>query len=285
MMKKKIIIIWLLLKVTISYNQDLNLSFENIDSSGFLVGWIRLAERITDDAYEGRKAVKVFTHYSNLRGILSIGNLYDPIKGRSTQAGVSFTKKPIKLKGYYKYEYGQNCGGKDSGDIHIYLKKYNNQSKRTDTIGIGKIVLGPSAVYKLFEVPISYRSAETPDSLLIDIISDQFYSKVFCEFPTNRFLTVDALSFDFATPTEEHNLLKSPITIHPNPTSNNVSITWGENAVSDVLLKDILGQTLQKKAINTEGVELDLSTLPTGVYFVEFKQNGQHLATRKVVKQ
>ena len=287
-MMKKAIIICLFLKITVSHAQqsDLNLSFEKLDTNGRLIGWNSTIEFIVDDAYDGNRAFKIFTYYVNLPSTLRLGSVRRPItSARSYKGGVPFTKKPIKLKGYYKYEYGNNCGGKDSAEVNIYLRRFNTLSNESDTIGSGKLYLGPSPIYKLFEVPVIYNSQIDPDSLSIEFVSEHFDTTVKCNTSNNRFFTIDALSFDFATPTEDIKNLKSPITINPNPTSNSIQIDWGENSVSDIVLKDTLGRIIQKKAVNTEGVNLDLSSLPIGLYFIEFNQNGKHLATRKVVKQ
>ena len=146
--------------------------------------------------------------------------------------------------------------------------------------------MGPAAIYTLFEVPVTYNSQNEPDTLYLEFFTQKFDLTVSCLKPTNRFLTIDNLSLEYLTPTTdiEENLQLSVV---PNPTNSFIQVKWhnSNTMVDAILLKDALGRTLQqKKTVNTEGVEFDLSDLPTGVYFVELNQNGQHLATRKVVK-
>ena len=281
---KKAIIICLLLRLTVSHAQqpDLNLSFEKLDTNGMAIGWqADLNNPPVLDAYDGKYAIEIYTYYVNKPGHLKLGK-----NERKEPRGIPFAEKPKKLKGYYKYEYGDNCNGKDSAEVYIYLKKFNTLSKRTDTIGGGKLYLGPTSIYKLFEVPVIYNSQIDPDSLYIQFSSQRFDKTLICGVPENRYFTIDNLSLEYSTPTLE---IKDALNVQiaPNPTNSHIKITWQNAAtiVDAILLKDSLGRVVQKKAVNTEGVNLDLSNMPIGLYFIEFNQNGKHLATRKVVKQ
>ena len=298
-MKKLLIIALSLFNLVSLYSQnnveDLNLNFEKIEVRDSIwhmpVNWSILNPQfggeIVPNSYKGNWAVKIWTWYSYIAGNFFIGN--------DLTKGISFSDKPIYLNGYYKYIWGNNRGNKDSAEITLYLTKYDRISHKIDTIGKGYTLLDSATNFTLFKIPITYKSSNIPDTLLIDFLSHKKLNFLDsngiplsgrCGGTGNcLYLTVDALSFDFATPTEEIKNLKSPITIHPNPTSNSIQIDWGENSVSDIIIKDTLGRIIQKKAVNTEGVNLDLSNLPIGLYFIEFNQNGKHLATRKVVKQ
>ena len=283
-MMKKAIIICLLLRITVSHAQqpDLNLSFEKLDTNGMAIGWqADLNNPAVLDSYDGKYAIEIYTYYVNKPSHLKLGK-----NERKEPRGIPFTEKPKKFKGYYKYKYGDNCNGKDSAEVYIYLKKFNILSKRTDTIGGGKLYLGPTSIYKLFEVPVIYNSQIDPDSLSIEFLSRQFDKTIVCGVPDNRYFTIDNLGLEYTSPTVEiENFLN--IQIAPNPTNSHIKIIWQNAAtiVDAILLKDSFGRILQKKPVNTERVSLDLSALPTGLYFIEFNQNGKHLATRKVVKQ
>jgi hypothetical protein len=267
--------------------ESFNFGFEQLDSnstSRFLNwdtncggGWI------TDDAYEGKQAARIATWYVNLKGCLSLGKR-NGIKGTN---GLPFTGRPTNLRLHYKYEYGDNCGFKDSCEISVYLRKQNFITNQNDTIGKGKIILGPKSVYTPIVIPINYANNLIPDTLSISFISDVFDKPGYaCRVGTNRFLTVDNLSLDLPVPISEVKDALN-ITIFPNPTNNLVEISWQNTLtpINTILLKDKFGRVIQKKSINTEGVLLDLSSLPKGVYFIEFNQNGKHIATKKVVKQ
>jgi hypothetical protein len=170
-MLKKIIITYLLLGAVLIHAQrpDLNLSFEKLDSTGKKpAGWQNIfwSLRLVPDAYEGNNAVKIFTWYVNQPQNIVLGE-YTGQEPRRELRGVPFKEKVKKLKGYYKYEYGDNCGGKDSAEVYIYLKRFNTQTSKPDTIGRGKLYLGPTSIYKLFEVPVTYNTQNEPDTLYI----------------------------------------------------------------------------------------------------------------------
>ena len=297
-MKKLLIMALSLFNLISLYSQinveDLNLSFEKIevrDSNLHKpVNWSNLnplyGGEIVSDSYNGNWAVKVWTWYTYLTGKFFIGK---------DEHGIPFSLRPLSLNGYYKYLWGDNRGNKDSAEAYLFLTKYDKLNHKTDTIGRGYKLLDSTSNFTLFEMPIKYYTFNIPDTLII-----LFFSKKRITFLDSNgislsgrcgstgnclYLTIDALSFDFATPTNDITTLQSPINIYPNPTTNDVHINWGKNAISDIKLKDTLGRVMQKKATNTEGVTLDLSELPLGLYFIELEQNGKHIATRKVVKQ
>jgi hypothetical protein len=292
-MKKKLLLssLFLTFNALLAQSDDdyLNLNFEKADT--FEVAPNRYSYKVKDwsptiptfwssDAYEGKKAVKIFFWYSGRDGILNLGK---------EAVGQPYTKKPIALKGYYKYEYGDNCGVKDSAEAYLYLTKYNKQQNTPDTIAKGVLKLLPVAVYTPFEMTIKYKTNTEPDTIQMEFFSRlnyRGYVDTSCNpGSNNRFFTIDALSLVYSPSTKDKEILQSPIQIHPNPTLNTIHVDWSNNRVSDIIIKDILGITVHKKAVNTEGVSLDLSALPKGIYFVEFNYKGKHLATRKVVKE
>ncbi len=284
-MKKKILICTFL-KITLfsvfAQQPDLNFSFEKLNTNRQVVGWSGYRYIvIVQDAFEGKNAAQIFTNYINLPDKLVLGEEYD-----QESRGVPFKEKPKGLKGFYKYEYGDNCNGKDSAEIYVHLRRYNNVSNKSDTIGRGQLYLGPSASYKLFEVPILYNTSGEPDTLAIEFLSQQFDKTVVCGVPNNRYFTIDNLSLEYTTPTTEAPNLKSPIKIYPNPVHNTLQLSWGENSVNQLIIKDTMGRILHKIAANTEGVTLDTSTWAAGIYFIEFINSSKEVLTvQKVVKQ
>ena len=186
-----------------------------------------------------------------------------------------------------------NNGKKDSAEVSIVLTKYNLGV--LDTVGMGIKRLGPSDSYKEFTVNINYTKNLLPDSLEIKIKSHFFdgrYDQLgaplvgWCETRECLFLTIDALSFEYTTPTTETPNLKSPIKIYPNPVHNALQLSWGENNVNQLIIKDTMGRILHKIAANTEGVTLNTSLWAAGIYFIEFTHNSKEILTvQKVVKQ
>lgn len=78
----------------------------------------------------------------------------------------------------------------------------------------------------------------------------------------------------------------SEFTAYPNPTTGIVKLSSSINTVSDVAVYNLLGKQVYTKAfsaLNNE-VEVDLSSLNTGVYFLKATSNNGGVQTIKIVK-
>lgn len=86
------------------------------------------------------------------------------------------------------------------------------------------------------------------------------------------------------TSTIENDNVKSTIRIYPNPISNNLFIN-SETAITKIEILNSIGQLmLSKENINTISTTLDVSQLPTGIYFVQL-QSADRMVTKKIVKE
>ncbi len=75
----------------------------------------------------------------------------------------------------------------------------------------------------------------------------------------------------------------SSISIYPNPISGMLSITLEEGNIASVTIRNSFGQLLLTKAPPTNQLVLDLSSYPTGIYFLQLEVDGK-VITKKVVK-
>jgi Secretion system C-terminal sorting domain/Beta-propeller repeat len=82
------------------------------------------------------------------------------------------------------------------------------------------------------------------------------------------------------------NKLNKKINLFPNPTTNNLNLTFEENLVKASLkITSILGQTvLEKQNISGNNVSLDVSGLSMGTYIIQVK-NANSINTSKFIKQ
>ena len=77
----------------------------------------------------------------------------------------------------------------------------------------------------------------------------------------------------------------SSISIYPNPTENWITVSLEEGTATSVTIRNSLGQLLLSDKIKTTNqVALDLSSYPTGIYFLQLEVDGQ-VITKKVVKE
>ena len=68
--------------------------------------------------------------------------------------------------------------------------------------------------------------------------------------------------------------------LYPNPTTTSLTITSGDK-ISSIAISNLVGQTVYRHQYNTENVQIDVSNLPPGIYFI--KINGTEV--RKFVKE
>jgi hypothetical protein len=79
--------------------------------------------------------------------------------------GTPISIKPIKLKGYYKYEI---AFGPDHAEAIVLLSKYNQQTNQRDTVGYGSLNLNAAASYTPFTVDIyDWMPTEMPDTITV----------------------------------------------------------------------------------------------------------------------
>ncbi len=130
-------------------------------------------------------------------------------------------------------------------------------------------------------------TVKTPAFVTPGIYTMECVESIHCSFafalenwPCNGY-TVTVLG---PTATEPNNF-KSNINIYPNPTSGLLSIALEEGSATSVTLRNSLGQLLlADKTLSTNQVALDLSSYPTGIYFLQLEVDGQ-VVTKKVVKE
>ena len=75
-------------------------------------------------------------------------------------------------------------------------------------------------------------------------------------------------------------LNSSGVIIFPNPTTNELTISASDK-IANITISNLLGQTTFTQNYNSTQVQVDVSNLPTGIYFI--KVNGTEV--RKFVKQ
>jgi len=75
-------------------------------------------------------------------------------------------------------------------------------------------------------------------------------------------------------------LSKGEVTLFPNPASDEVTITASER-ISDVVINNLVGQTVYAQKCNAEKAIINVADLPPGIYFVKVNKE----VVRKLVKE
>ncbi len=91
---------------------------------------------------------------------------------------------------------------------------------------------------------------------------------------------------DFSTAGVSHNSLGSgSVEVYPNPTTGAVTLRGAGAGQQDIRISNMLGETIMRNTEQATGdLRLDLSSLPTGTYFLECNMRGS-VARKMIVKQ
>jgi hypothetical protein len=103
-------------------------------------------------------------------------------------------------------------------------------------------------------------------------------------FDSNPVVMTDTASLLIGCPLSIKNLSRSmEYSVYPNPAQNLLHVLVSPAQCSHFALLNIMGQKLLNKAVTQQTTQVDISTLPAGVYYVElFGVNGNEVV--KVVK-
>ena len=74
------------------------------------------------------------------------------------------------------------------------------------------------------------------------------------------------------------------ISAYPNPATTELTIT-STNKITQVIMTNIIGQIVQSETPNAEKIEVNISTLPLGVYFVKVTDGQGQKTITKIIKQ
>jgi hypothetical protein len=79
------------------------------------------------------------------------------------------------------------------------------------------------------------------------------------------------------------------VSVYPNPTSNQLSIICNQLSIKEISIDNVLGQRVCEKIVNnssgTTNEELDVSELPSGIYFYQLAITNSQVITGKFVKE
>jgi hypothetical protein len=214
------------------------------------------------DGYEGDYAL--FMKTIDLDGLIVPGvTSLGTIGMGFTEGGVPFQSRPESLSGYFKHP--------STGDMVMLAIEF---FKNGEIIGFANWATSDSIPdYTQFTVPITFTSAEEPDTMNITILTDQNV--------LGSALTLDALSFTFP-PVNVEELKSNNVEIYPNPCFDFLNFTSEKN-VRSVEVLTLSGDIIYVKQ-NMEGAsKLDMRDLPKGLYILRFSSD-EAIFQQKIVK-
>lgn len=83
---------------------------------------------------------------------------------------------------------------------------------------------------------------------------------------------------------EESNM-NSEVLIYPNPSNGNITINTNATLVSQIEIFNVLGERIYKSLVTNTKFEIDLSSLPKGVYFIRIIDEQNTIKNKKIIIQ
>lgn len=177
-----------------------------------------------------------------------------------------------------------------SGDVDYY--KFVITTSGTITITLG--TLPGDYDLKLVnsagtQLAISQAGGTTSESISGTISAGTYYAQVYGYNGANSGTSCYTLRVQLGTATrstEPFTEGQKNVLVYPNPASNllNVNLS-GIKGKSEVSLFDINGRQVLRREVNAANTQLDISTLPTGVYIIRIKNGTKEVSTTKIIKQ
>lgn len=287
--------------------QDLNLSFEKVDSISsqriLPVNWKYLGEQsIIRDSQHGLRALQINSYYGYYHTdcVLTDGN--DIPLMDLTGIGVPFSKSIKSVSGWFKYQNVRpDRVNIDSGQVIVFLRKYLESEKKSIVVGQGEARLGKTEAYTEFRLPIQQILNLDPDTIVImfstlikrKINPNGGIERVFnlpsacAGMPNSRclYLTIDDLSLQFTTPTKNPRASLQPLQISPNPADDKTLISWELPTPSgevELSLSDVVGRIIKRIQTNQNQLEVNTIDLPKGIYLVHLRQAGQLIGIERL---
>lgn len=174
--------------------------------------------------------------------------------------GSEFTSDPILFKGDFKFS-------SDAEDeATVYLVFWNNEGETTDY----EESLSPGDDWEEFSIAIDLDF--TPDSVLAVLFSGEMADGIIL-YDNIRFV------YDDVSLTENSAF---NIQSYPNPANEFIHI--GINETADLVITDLLGQTVYSQTNLNKSVDLNISQWQSGVYLVQVYKEAKFETQRIVVQ-
>jgi hypothetical protein len=234
----------------------------------------------TTDAYSGTYAAKMSTKMASaplsmlITGTLATGTFDEmATPPNNLNQGMPFTGRPQQFTGYYKYI--DNAG--DSCEIYAILSKWNGSARQE----VGRAYMRSTLTvtsYTKFDLPFSYTSADTPDSISVVFASsaggDQMVGTV------GSTLYIDSIAFIY--PSGINDLSVPSINIHCFPVPSNDYVTFKLDRTiynGSIKIFNELGSEIIIIGNVEKELVLPVNNLSKGKYFYQITEENKILTS------
>ena len=242
------------------------------------------------DAHGGSYAVRLESKTVPLFGVVPGAVALGSAVGTSpaVPGGLSFTGRPATLQFYYKLSGAQPAAASDGAFAQVALTR--TVSGKVEVIASAKQVLSTvDPAYALAQVPLTYASSATPDSVRLVFSSGAIVSAsggLAGSDVAGTVLQVDDVAFAGTVTATRDAALAAVLTASPNPSRGGRFVLRAPAALlaAPLAVVDATGRIVRcedaPRAAATRA--LDLSGLAAGVYTLQLF-TGKGLVTRQLV--
>ncbi|MDD2622137.1 MAG: T9SS type A sorting domain-containing protein [Bacteroidales bacterium] len=239
-----------------------------------------------ENAYEGNYALKLVSNtmifgeplfLPGAAGTISI-NFID----LACILGQAFPYRPLQFTGYYKYSPVKG----DSAAIEVFLKKSGQ------IVGRGKMLVYQTVdTFTNFNIPIQYSSAVQPDSVVVIYAASAGYdftsleTLMQCKGQDGSTLIVDGVAFSYQQGIKQAIMSENTFLLYPNPVKGKLSIILQKQIKGEISIYDYVGKEVKTIAFTGSTLEIDLSELAAGSYFVNLMENNHVMASKMFIKE
>lgn len=248
-----------------------------LNSATSLLG-VETVKRTTNSQFvrSGNAAIKLETFYINLlnrpaQGICVTGNIN--IDTEEIEGGLSYNLRPDNFSGWYQYY----PAGADTGQAAAILTKWNSVLQQRDTIAIaGKWFLGQTDVYQQFDEPFEYWSEESPDTLMVILVSSSQFEPV-----VGSVMYIDDLNLNFTT-LVQNPVSKSNIFVYPIPALDFIHFEFSENGIFEIFALN--GNMVSSGSVNVGLNRISVDNWSSGIYLLKISTpHGELIGFSRIV--
>jgi len=199
--------------------------------------------------------------------------------------GIPFTGRPTMLQFYYKLSGPQPAAASDGAFAQVALTRYVNGT--TQTLATAKQVFTTiTSTYVLAQVPLTYTSSATPDSVHLVLSSGAIITATAGPVAGTVF-QVDDVSFTGTATATRDAALSAALTVAPNPSPDGHYLLHAPPTLlaGSLAVTDATGRVVRREAALMTSAPtraLDLSGLAAGLYTLQLVAD-QGLVTKKLV--
>jgi len=245
-------------------------------------------ERITgNDVYDGIYSIKLISKPMTLGGEVIFlpgvaATIFIEFDPPNCILGEPFTARPDALKGFHKYA---PVNG-DSAAIEVWLQKNGT------VLGSGKQVITEGIPnWTEFNVPITYTSNETPDTIVVIFAASAKYdftnieTLMQCKGQEGSTLCLDNVEYVY-NPEGVKEFLHPAVkmSVYPNPSAERINLQIAKETAGTVIIYDYLSRKVGEYSLCGTQIDIDIQDYAAGSYLINIVENARVITTGRFVK-